>query len=56
MAITLVLTMSMSIVALADEPVVASEEVVEEVVSEEPYEKQGEQIITADDIVIEDLE
>lgn len=35
MAITLVLTMSMSIVALADEPVVASEEVVEEPVTPE---------------------
>ena len=33
MAITLVLTMSMSIVALADEPVVASEEVVEEIIA-----------------------
>lgn len=28
----------------------------EEVLSEEPFEKQGEQVITADDIVIEDLE
>lgn len=40
------------------EPVSAQPEELpqEEVVSEEPYEKQGEQVITADDIVIEDLE
>ncbi|MBQ5867421.1 MAG: SdpI family protein [Oscillospiraceae bacterium] len=40
------------------EPVSAQPEELpqEEVISEEPYEKQGEQVITADDIVIEDLE
>lgn len=40
------------------EPVPAQPEELpqEEVLSEEPFEKQGEQVITADDIVIEDLE
>ena len=40
------------------EPVPAQPEELpqEEVISEEPFEKQGEQVITADDIVIEDLE
>lgn len=40
------------------EPVPAQPEALpqEEALPEEPYEKQGEQIITADDIVIEDLE